>query len=145
MQMLRRSKVSSTVVTLGLCLAASADAAQTGLVFVSNERSSTITILNPADEVIGSFKTCGRPRGLRLTPDRKQLIVGCGSDDTIALYHVSTQKLTRRFRKVWVGGFLRYEWAIGEVSISGGWAAEGTWLDREGPAPFGTVSLLTRF
>ena len=44
-----------------------------------------------------------------------------------------------------IGGFLRYEWAIGEVSISGGWAAEGTWLDREGPAPFGTVSLLTRF
>lgn len=44
-----------------------------------------------------------------------------------------------------IGGFLRYEWATGEVSISGGWAAEGTWMDREGPAPFGTVSLLTRF
>jgi hypothetical protein len=44
-----------------------------------------------------------------------------------------------------IGGFLRYEWATGEVSISGGWAAEGTWLDRDGPAPFGTVSLLTRF
>ena len=44
-----------------------------------------------------------------------------------------------------IGGFLRYEWATGEVSISGGWAAEGTWLEREGPAPFGTVSLLTRF
>jgi len=44
-----------------------------------------------------------------------------------------------------IGGFLRYEWAAGEVSISGGWAAEGTWLERDGPAPFGTVSLLTRF
>ena len=40
---------------------------------------------------------------------------------------------------------LRYEWATGEVAISGGWAAEGTWRDRDGPAPFGTVSLLTRF
>jgi hypothetical protein len=44
-----------------------------------------------------------------------------------------------------IGGFLRYEWATGEVAISGGWAAEGTWRDRDGPAPFGTVSLLTRF
>jgi Cellulose biosynthesis protein BcsS len=47
-----------------------------------------------------------------------------------------------------VGGFLRYEWASGEVSISGGWAAEGSWSqwrEREDPAPFGTVSILTRF
>lgn len=44
-----------------------------------------------------------------------------------------------------IGGFLRYEWPTGEVAISGGWAAEGTWRDRDGPAPFGTVSLLTRF
>jgi hypothetical protein len=44
-----------------------------------------------------------------------------------------------------VGGFLRYEWATGEVSVSGGWAAEGSWHERDGPAPFGTVSLLTRF
>jgi len=44
-----------------------------------------------------------------------------------------------------IGGFLRYEWAAGEIAISGGWAAEGTWRDRDGPAPFGTVSLLTRF
>jgi hypothetical protein len=44
-----------------------------------------------------------------------------------------------------IGGFLRYEWATGEVSISGGWAAAGTWLERDGPAAFGTVSLLTRF
>jgi hypothetical protein len=48
-----------------------------------------------------------------------------------------------------VGAFLRYEWATGEVSISGGWAAEGPrwgrWHEAESPAPFGTVSLLTRF
>jgi hypothetical protein len=45
-----------------------------------------------------------------------------------------------------VGAFLRYEWATGEVSVSGGWAVDGTWREREGgPGPFGTVSLLTRF
>ncbi len=45
-----------------------------------------------------------------------------------------------------VGAFLRYEWAAGEVSISGGLAAEGSGGEREGPpGPFGTVSILTRF
>src|SRR5262249_47224183 len=45
-----------------------------------------------------------------------------------------------------VGGFLRYEWLSGEVSVSGGWAAEGTWREREWPGgPFGTVAVLTRF
>jgi hypothetical protein len=42
------------------------------------------------------------------------------------------------------GGFLRYEWASGEVSISGGVSVAGD--EREGRAqPFGTVSVLTRF
>jgi hypothetical protein len=45
-----------------------------------------------------------------------------------------------------VGGFLRYEWATGEVSLSGGLAMDGPNSDWEGPAgPFGTVSVLTRF
>jgi hypothetical protein len=45
-----------------------------------------------------------------------------------------------------MGAFLRYEWATGEVSVSGGWAADGTWLEREWPpGPFGTVAVLTRF
>jgi cellulose biosynthesis protein BcsS len=42
------------------------------------------------------------------------------------------------------GGFLRYEWATGEVSVSGGVSLGGD--EREGHAhPFGTVSVLTRF
>jgi hypothetical protein len=42
------------------------------------------------------------------------------------------------------GGFLRYEWAGGEVSISGGVVVGG---DERGAdlRPFGTVSVLTRF
>ena len=42
------------------------------------------------------------------------------------------------------GGFLRYEWTTGEVSISGGVSLGGD--EREGQAqPFGAVSVLTRF
>jgi hypothetical protein len=42
------------------------------------------------------------------------------------------------------GGFLRYEWAEGEVSISGGASFDGDERDWLGQA-FGTVSVLTRF
>jgi hypothetical protein len=42
------------------------------------------------------------------------------------------------------GGFLRYEWAGGEASISGGVFVGGD--EREGRVhPFATVSVLTRF
>jgi hypothetical protein len=42
------------------------------------------------------------------------------------------------------GGFLRYEWAGGEVSVSGGVLVGGEEREGDGHA-FGTVSLLTRF
>ncbi len=83
-----RNCVALAAIAAFVVMAPAARAAETGLVFVSNERSSTIAILNSEDQVVGSFKSCARPRGIRLTPDRKQLIVGCGSDDTIALYDV---------------------------------------------------------
>ena len=77
-----------------------ARAAGTGLVFVSNERSSEIFVLDGADNVVTSFKTCGRPRGMRFTLDHTQLVVACGSDNTIAMYEVATHKLVKRFRDV---------------------------------------------
>jgi hypothetical protein len=45
-----------------------------------------------------------------------------------------------------IGGFVRYEWASGELSVSGGLLIGGPGSHWEGPAgPFGTVSILTRF
>ena len=74
--------------------------AASGLVFVSNERSNQITVLDQTDTVIRQIKTCARPRGMRFTPDRTKIIVACGSDNTIALYDVTTQKLVKRFRNI---------------------------------------------
>lgn len=85
---------------LSACLAGSARAGGTGTVFVSNERSSDIFMLDGNDKVIGSFKTCGRPRGMRFTRDHNHLIVACGNDDTIAIYDVATHALVRRFRDI---------------------------------------------
>jgi hypothetical protein len=45
-----------------------------------------------------------------------------------------------------LGGFLRYEWAAGELSLSAGLAVDGPVSHWEGPVgPFGTLSLLMRF
>ncbi len=75
-------------------------APRTGQVFISNERSSQIFVLDHDDAVIGSFSSCARPRGLHFTQDHQQLIVACGGDNTIAFYDVATRKLMRRFRDV---------------------------------------------
>jgi len=72
----------------------------TGLIFVSNEKSSTITMLNPNHEVIGSFDTCARPRGVHFSADRTQFYVGCADDSLVAIYDVETQVLVGRIRGV---------------------------------------------
>jgi len=44
------------------------------------------------------------------------------------------------------GGFLRYEWASGELSVSGGFAREGfDGLPDDSSGAYGTISVLTRF
>ena len=74
-------------------------AAGTGLVFVSNEKSSSITVLNNEHKVIDTISACGRPRGMHFTADRKGFFVACGDDDTIATYDIASLKLIKRFRE----------------------------------------------
>ena len=81
-------------------LAGSGAGAATGLVFVSNEKSSTISVLNPEHEVIETFETCARPRGMHFSADRKSFFVGCADDSVIADYEVATRKLLRRITDV---------------------------------------------
>src|SRR5688572_24490949 len=47
-----------------LCSAGPAFAKETGLVFVSNEKSSTITILGADHQIVETFASCARPRGM---------------------------------------------------------------------------------
>ena len=81
-------------------LAGPAQAKGTGLIFVSNEKSSTITVLDETDTVIKTFETCARPRGMHFSQDRSQFYVGCADDSQIAIYEVATQKLVGRIRGV---------------------------------------------
>ena len=72
----------------------------TNLVFVSNEKSNTITVLDTNHRVIKNLKTCRRPRGMHFSADRTQFYVGCADDSQISIYDVASQKLVGRIRGV---------------------------------------------
>lgn len=92
-----------TLLAVFLSLAApagTAEARQTGLVFVSNEKDSTITVLSLDGQVVRSFDTCARPRGMHFSQDRNQFYVGCADDSVIVIYDAATQEVVGRIRNV---------------------------------------------
>ena len=100
----RRSSAPAGIAALTLLAALAgappAKSAGTGKVIVSNEKSSTLTILDLAGKQVDTVKSCARPRGMKFTRDRSGIFVGCADDNTIALYELATMKLVRRFRNV---------------------------------------------
>ena len=52
---------------LASLFAAPAFAAGTGMIFISNERSNTISVLNADHEIVETIETCARPRGMRFS------------------------------------------------------------------------------
>lgn len=66
-------------------------AAGTGLVFVSNERSDDIAVLDPSqdDLIIKRIATAGRPRDMSFNQDHTLLFVACGDDDVIQVIDVA--------------------------------------------------------
>ena len=80
--------------------AGQAISAGTGLIFISNEKSSTISVLNADHEVIETFDTCARPRGMHFNADHTAFFVGCADDSMIAVYDVASRKLLKRIRDV---------------------------------------------
>lgn len=84
-----------------ILLAAGASTAKnTGKVIVSNEKSSTLTVLDRDGKVLQSIDTCARPRGMVFNRERTGFYVGCADDDTIAFYDIATLKLARRYRNI---------------------------------------------
>ena len=84
-----------------LMAVAPAAAGPSGQIYVTNEKSSTITVLdNKTHKVIRSFKTCKRPRGVHFSKDRTQFYVGCADDNVIVVYETATAKLVKRIRGI---------------------------------------------
>lgn len=95
-----RRAVGLLLLAICAALAGPATAKGTGLVFVSNEKDSTITVLNLDGEIQRSFETCARPRGMHFSQDRTRFYVGCADDSVIAIYDTATQELVGRIRNV---------------------------------------------
>lgn len=98
----RRSWIARTAAVTALLAATAAPVAAkgTGLIFISNEKSNTITVLDSDHRVVRTIETCGRPRGMHFSADRTQFYVGCADDSQIAIYDVASQKLMGRIRGV---------------------------------------------
>lgn len=70
-------------------LAGPTTAKPTGLIFVSNEKSHTLSVLDPESlQVVKTIETSRRPRDMNFSPDQRLLYVACGDDDVIDVIDV---------------------------------------------------------
>jgi PQQ-dependent catabolism-associated beta-propeller protein len=72
----------------------------TGRIFVTNEKSSTLTVLDRTDTVIATIPVCARPRGIAFNHDKSALFLGCGDDNAIGLYDLASFELKRLYRGI---------------------------------------------
>jgi PQQ-dependent catabolism-associated beta-propeller protein len=82
------------VATLVACVAQGSDAAAkgTGYVFVSNEKTNSIVVIDPKQDykVIKVIATSRRPRDMNFGDNRKLLYVACADNDVIDVVDVAT-------------------------------------------------------
>jgi PQQ-dependent catabolism-associated beta-propeller protein len=76
----------------GLVLSAEAGAKDTGYVFVSNEKTNNIAVIDPKRDykIIKWIPTSHRPRDMKFRDNHRLLYVACGDDDVIDVIDVAT-------------------------------------------------------
>ena len=87
---LRRSLalLCGAVFVAALCSAGWAK--DTGLVFVSNEKTNNIIVIDPkTNKLVKDLKTSRRPRDMHFSADHSKLYVACGDDDVIDIIDVA--------------------------------------------------------
>src|SRR5258705_1573879 len=93
------------VATISLLLLCACGKVRSGaFAYVSNERDGTITVINIAsDEVVSTIKMDARPRGIRISPDNKQVCVALSywvnrqGEDKIACVDINSEKLAAKY------------------------------------------------
>src|SRR6266852_7964679 len=66
-------------------------AKNTGLIFVSNEKTNNLIVIDPKTyQVVKDIKVSRRPRDMHFNSDRSKLYVACGDDDVIDIVDVAT-------------------------------------------------------
>src|SRR5271154_4265996 len=86
---------------LPLCVLAPAAAVakDTGLIFVSNEKTNNIIVIDPKTyKVVKDIKVSRRPRDLHFDADHSKLYVACGDDDVIDILDVAMLQVVGRLK-----------------------------------------------
>jgi YVTN family beta-propeller protein len=80
------------VLVLGLVLSVEARAKDTGYIFVSNEKTNNIAVIDPKQDykILKWIATSHRPRDMKFRDDHRVLYVACGDDDVIDVIDVAT-------------------------------------------------------
>lgn len=87
----------SLLTTLLLLVTAAAEAA-TGLVFVSNERGDSVSVIDAAaNKVVKTIPVGKRPRGVGIAPDGSAVYVAVSGDNVIAVIDPQKLEVTRTF------------------------------------------------
>ena len=69
----------------------------TGLIFVSNEKSNNLIVLDPKTyQVVKDLKVSRRPRDMHFSSDHSKLYVACGDDDVIDVVDVAKLEVIGR-------------------------------------------------
>ena len=90
-------KVALVVVSALLCSAAAAK--DTGLIFVSNEKTNNIIVIDPASyKVVKDIKVARRPRDMHFNADHSRLYVACGDDDVIDILDVAKLQVVGKLK-----------------------------------------------
>ena len=83
-------RLSLALAISSVVLAAPCAAKDTGLIFVSNEKSNNIIVLEPKTyKVVKDIKTSRRPRDMHFDAAHQKLYVACGDDDVIEIIDVA--------------------------------------------------------
>lgn len=74
-------------------------AANTGRIFVTNERGNSISVIDGKTNTVEETVKIGkRPRGIGFSPDHKELYVAVSDEDSIAVVDPETLKVLRKFK-----------------------------------------------
>src|SRR5262249_4832601 len=86
------------VAAIAVLGAAAVGASAEPLVYVSNERRNTITVIDAAtDKVAGTIPVGKRPRGIGVSPDGRTIYVALGNDNVIAAIDAASRAVKSRF------------------------------------------------
>ena len=78
---------------LALLAAHAASAKDTGIAYVSSEKDHAISLIDLKTlAVVGTIKTCKRPRHMQFLPGGTQLMVACGDSNKADIIDVATRK-----------------------------------------------------